>query len=238
MDNQSLKTSTWQRVVVVIVAVLLLLSTVLTYMFIVMSNGSDKTSSNDTDTLINELTAQYDEKYAELEAASAPLSDKYFEGFKGYLSNVKAYNAANANSAILASEDLKVGTGKTLEEGDTDYLAYYLGWCADGEIFDSSFNNSEDPAESTGLKTPLDPSVGLIEGWNQGVVGMKLGGVRQLTISGELAYGDTQEICGEYGAPLKFIILAIEKDETISKLSDELNDIYMQIYMAYYGLSL
>ena len=87
----------------------------------------------------------------------------------------------------------------------------------------------------TALESPIDPSIGLIEGWNQGVVGMKLGGVRELTISGDLAYGDTQEICGGYGSPLKFIIMAIEKDETLAQLNSELDDIYLQLYYAYYG---
>ena len=53
-----------------------------------------------------------------------------------------------------------------------------------------------------------------------------------------ISYGDTQEICGGYGSPLKFIIMAIEKDENLAKLSDELNEIYFQIYMAYYGVSM
>lgn len=83
--------------------------------------------------------------------------------------------------------------------------------------------------------SPLDPSGGLIEGWNQGVVGMKLGGVRQVTMSGDLAYGDTREICGGYNSPLKFIIMAVEPDENVTKLNSELNDIYLQLYMAMYA---
>ena len=67
---------------------------------------------------------------------------------------------------------------------------------------------------------------------------MKLGGVRQLTISGDLAYGDTQEICGGYNSPLKFIILAIEPDAQLAQLQSELEDIYNQLYMVYYGSQL
>lgn len=232
MDEKSLKTSRWQRLGILIIAILLLGGTVFAYLFIFMGSSSSDTSN---DELIADLTEQYDAKAAELEAAAAPLSDQYFDDFSGYLSEVKAYNAASAEAEVLGVKDLKTGTGKTLEEGDTDYFAYYIGWCADGSIFDSSFDDTENP---TALNVPLDASVGLIEGWNQGVIGMKLGGVRQLTISGDLAYGDTQEICGGYNSPLKFIILAIEKDEDIAALNSELDDLYLQLYYAYYGSQL
>ena len=232
MDEKSLKTSRWQRLGILIIAILLLGGTVFAYLFIFMGSSSSDTNN---DELIADLTEQYDAKAAELEAAAAPLSDQYFDDFSGYLSEVKAYNAASAEAEVLGVKDLKTGTGKTLEEGDTDYFAYYIGWCADGSIFDSSFDDTENP---TALNVPLDASVGLIEGWNQGVIGMKLGGVRQLTISGDLAYGDTQEICGGYNSPLKFIILAIEKDEDIAALNSELDDLYLQLYYAYYGSQL
>ncbi len=230
MEEKSLKTSVWQRVVILVIAFLLLGSTVLAYLFIVMS-GNKSSSSAQNEALISELTTQYDAKSAELTEAIKPLSDKYFATLKGYKSEVKAYNAATADAAILEKKDLKVGTGKTLAEGDTDYLAYYIGWCADGSIFSSSFDNNDNP---TALSAPFDPS-STIEGWKQGVVGMKIGGVRQLTISGKLAYADTQEICGGYNSPLKFVVLAIDNDEKISKLLEELNNIWLQLYMAYYG---
>ena len=233
MDEKSLKTSMGQRIAIIIIAILLLGGTFLTYLFVVMGNSGSSSSTVSSEAEINRLTEEYDAKEQEINDAAKPLSDKYFSGFVGYKSEVKAYNSATANSVGLEVKDLKTGTGKVLEEGDTNYLAYYLGWCADGSIFDSSFNDNEDP---TSLKVPLDPSVGLIEGWNQGVVGMKIGGVRQLTISSELAYGDTRDdVCGAANSPLKFIILAIDPDENLAKLNDELDEIYYQLYQAYYA---
>ncbi len=231
MDEKSLKTSWWQRVIIIVVAVLLLGSTMLAYMFIVM-NGNKEGAKNSTDAKVEELTAQYDAKNAELEEASKPLSDKYLASFKSYKSNIKSYNAANANADGLKTTDLKVGDGKTLAENDKDYYAYYIGWCADGSVFDSSFDDYENP---TKLKTPVDPNMGLIEGWNQGVVGMKIGGVRQISINGDLAYGENKEICGGKNSPLKFIIQVIDKDEKIDAINKELDDLYMQIYSAYYS---
>lgn len=233
MDEKQLKTSTWQRIVIVLVAIIMVGTMVVTYIFIVLGNGSS--NKNDTAS-IEELAAKYDEKEMELEEAAAPLSDKYFEGFSKYYTEAKAYNANSANTGGLAIKDLKEGKGKTIEEGDTDYFAYYMGWCPDGSVFDSSFefnDDDKDKEKPVSLNPPLDASIGLIEGWNQGVVGMKLEGVRQLTIPSELAYGNSQEICGTKGSPLKFIILAIEQDDNIMKLNDELNDIYLELYRAY-----
>ena len=233
MDSKTLKTSVWQRVVIVVVALLLLGSTVLTYMFIVMNSNGGQSAENEA--YIAELREQYDAKSEEINEAAKPLSDKYFKTFESFKSQVKAYNATTANNSVLETKDLKEGTGRTLAEEDYDYDAYYIGWCADGTVFESSFDNYDAP---TALNAPLAASSSMIEGWNQGVVGMKLGGVRQLTISGPLAYGDTRKICDEYNAPLKFIVMAIERDETLKKLNSELDNIYIELYMALYGSQL
>lgn len=237
MNESSLKTSWRQRLVIIAVAVLLLGATIATYIFIVLNGGSSSTATNDAD--VAALTEQYEATNAALEEAAKPLSDQYFPIFSKYQSQVKAYNETTAQNSVLKTEDLLVGTGKELTEGDTDYLAYYIGWCADGTIFDSSFDNagSEDEKDATALKSPLDPSGGLIDGWEQGVIGMKIGGVRAITMSGDLAYGDTREICGGYNKPLKFIVMPIKSDEQIVQLTQQLSDIWMQLIMAYYGTS-
>jgi len=236
MDEKMLKTSLGQRIVIVIIALLLLGSTVLAYMFIVISGNQPSTAQKDT---VAELEAQYTAKAEELEELAKPFSDKYFSTMEGYKkSQVKSYNAATVNNEKLKTTDLKTGDGKTLTEGDTDYSAYYIGWCADGTIFDSSFTYADDDTDKetpTGLSAPLVASTGLIEGWTQGVVGMKIGGVRQIAMAGELAYGDTQEICGGTNSPLKFVVMALETDEAIKKANDELSEIYLQLYSAMLG---
>lgn len=235
MDEKQLKTSTWQRVVIVIVAILLLGSTVLAYMFIVMGSGSGR-QNNDEE--IARLEAEYTAKGQAYEEAAKPLSEKYFSEMQSYTSRVKSYNAATANNEKLKTEDLKVGTGRQLAEGDTDYFAYYIGWCPDGTILDSSFDYAEDDTEKDtpiGLKAPLDISnMSLIEGWNQGVIGMKLGGVRQVNIPGELAYGETSEKCGMTNAPLRYAIMAFT-DDNLKQKSTELTEAYLNLYTALVG---
>lgn len=236
MDEKSLKTSVWQRIVIIAVAIILVGSMIVAYMLIVL--GGQKSNSTDNAELeakIAELSERYEAKSAELKEVAQPLNDRYFDSFKGYLSSAKAYNAASANAAGIEVQDLKTGTGRTIGEDDTDYLAYYVGWCPDGSVFSSSYDDNENP---TALNSPFDPSVGTIEGWKKGMAGAKIGGVRQVTMSGDLAYGDTQEICGAKGSPLKFIILSIEPDQKISDLMNELSQIQMEMLSIYYGGSI
>ena len=232
MDQKLLKTSWKQRTVIIVIAVLMVFSFIATYTAILLSNkkSSDNTSSEDNP----ELTAiqeEYQKKANEITEYATTLSGKYFDSFKGYKSRVKAYNATTANSDGLKTSDIVEGTGRELKADDTDYLAYYTGWCADESIFDSSFNDNDNP---TALKTPLSAAAGLIEGWNQGVIGMKLGGVREITIPGELAYGETQEICGGKNSPLKFVIFTFA-DDKMKTLSSEADEIYNRLITAYYG---
>ncbi|MBQ3306522.1 FKBP-type peptidyl-prolyl cis-trans isomerase [Candidatus Saccharibacteria bacterium] len=175
------------------------------------------------------LQEEYSAKQTEVNNYAATLSSQYFNDLNSFRGRVKAYNATTANSDGLKTVDLKEGTGRELAEGDTDYFAYYIGWCADESIFDSSFNDKDNP---TALGAPLSASMGLIEGWNQGVIGMKIGGVREISIPTELAYGDTQEICGGTGSPLKFIVLPIA-DEKLTTLSNELEAIYGKMVEVY-----
>jgi len=77
--------------------------------------------------------------------------------------------------------DIKVGTGAVAQAGQTAKV-HYTGWLTNGKKFDSSVGKS--PYEVT----PLG-SAPVIKGWNEGIVGMKVGGKRQLRIPPELAYG-------------------------------------------------
>ena len=128
---------------------------------------------------------------------------------------------------------LRQGDGKTLTSSDTDYLAYYVGWCADESVFDSSFDDNENP---TAFSKVLDASLGMIEGWNQGVDGMKINGIREITIPGELAYGDSMEICGGKNKPLKFIVMAKAKEDPLKTLAAEIDEAYMRVQYAQYGI--
>ncbi len=76
--------------------------------------------------------------------------------------------------------DAKVGTGDSVKPG-AKVKVHYTGWLTNGDIFDSSVVRKE----------PIEfPLTGVIKGWQEGIPGMKVGGVRRLKIPAELAYGD------------------------------------------------
>ncbi|MGB5113076.1 MAG: FKBP-type peptidyl-prolyl cis-trans isomerase [Mycobacterium sp.] len=82
--------------------------------------------------------------------------------------------------ADLLIEDVTVGDGTEAVPGGTVQV-HYLGVEYDtGEEFDSSWNRGE------AISFPLR---GLIQGWQDGIPGMRVGGRRKLTIPPELAYG-------------------------------------------------
>ena len=77
--------------------------------------------------------------------------------------------------------DLKMGEGDVVAEGAT-VTAHYTGALAkDGTIFESS-KDSGQPATF--------PLAQVIEGWQKGVPGMKVGGIRRLIIPAALGYGE------------------------------------------------
>ncbi|MDD4027071.1 MAG: FKBP-type peptidyl-prolyl cis-trans isomerase [Candidatus Shapirobacteria bacterium] len=86
----------------------------------------------------------------------------------------------------LKIEDIKVGEGYSVKSGDIVSINY-LGILEDGTKFDSSYDRKE----------PFETAIGVgyvIKGWDEGVVGMKVGGKRKLTIPYQMAYG-------KYGIP-------------------------------------
>lgn len=81
----------------------------------------------------------------------------------------------------LVIEDITVGTGAEAKSGDT-ITVHYTGWLTDGTKFDSSVDAGQP------FQFPLGQGY-VIQGWDEGIVGMKVGGVRKLTIPPEMGYG-------------------------------------------------
>jgi FKBP-type peptidyl-prolyl cis-trans isomerase len=81
----------------------------------------------------------------------------------------------------LKTEDTKVGTGAEAKTGDS-VTVHYTGYLTDGKKFESSKDSGQ----------PFTLTLGegkVIPGWEQGIPGMKVGGIRRLTIPAELGYG-------------------------------------------------
>jgi FKBP-type peptidyl-prolyl cis-trans isomerase len=83
------------------------------------------------------------------------------------------------HGADLKTEDLVVGTGPTAIKGSRVWI-HYTGWLGRA-MFDNSKN-----------RQPLDFRLGkgeVLRGWDEGIVGMKVGGRRRLTVPPDLGYG-------------------------------------------------
>lgn len=81
----------------------------------------------------------------------------------------------------LKKEDIREGTGNEAVSGK-EVTVHYTGTLTDGSKFDSSKDGGEPFVFNLGAGQ-------VIKGWDQGVVGMKVGGIRKLTIPSELGYG-------------------------------------------------
>ncbi len=82
----------------------------------------------------------------------------------------------------LKYEDKREGEGQTAKAGDTVDV-HYRGWLDDGTTFDTSRQAGRGPFSFT---------IGagrVIRGWEEGVAGMQVGGIRELEIPAELGYG-------------------------------------------------
>lgn len=82
----------------------------------------------------------------------------------------------------LKIEDLKIGQGPEVKSGDT-ITVHYSGTLINGQKFDSSYDRNQ----------PFETQIGVgqvIQGWDEGLLEMKVGGKRKLTIPPELGYGN------------------------------------------------
>jgi FKBP-type peptidyl-prolyl cis-trans isomerase len=99
-----------------------------------------------------------------------------------YKNNSDKKESAVQETTDFKIEDLTVGTGDEAVAGKT-VTVNYNGTLVDGTKFDSSYDRNE----------PFEFQLGagqVIEGWDKGFAGMKVGGKRKLTIPASMGYGD------------------------------------------------
>ena len=100
----------------------------------------------------------------------------------------------------LKYTDLQEGTGDEARAGK-NVEVHYTGWLEDRTKFDSSL----DPAHPFTFRIGIDD---VIQGWHQGVAGMKVGGRRRLVVPPELGYG--KQGVGRVVPPNAILVFEVE----------------------------
>ncbi len=118
-------------------------------------------------------------------AFSGCVREAAYDATKSEGGKVSGYNTTDnktaSDSSTLVKEDIVVGTGTEAVSGKA-VSVHYTGTLTNGTKFDSSKDRNE----------PFNFTLGagqVIQGWDEGVVGMKVGGTRKLTIPAAMGYG-------------------------------------------------
>lgn len=187
-------TSRSQRIGIWIIVIVFSIGAVATFVGLVIATQNDTA----TQQRITKLSNEYQAKVA---AQTKELSDKYYPILSPYQDQVASFDVKSVTSVTV--NDLVVGDGETITE-NSSYSAYYIGWNPEGKIFDSSIS-------AGALKAPLSVYPGgVIEGWTQGVQGMKTNGIRKISIPADKAYGSTGS--GDLikpNSPIKFVVMIV-----------------------------
>ena len=190
-----------QRIGILVIAIVMVVGTLGSFAMLILANDN---AATEQELLSKEYQAMLEKEQKE----AAELADTYYATFKQYEGSPAEFDAETVGDKVTFV-DLKEGDGEALTKDSTQYRAYYIGWNPKGKIFDGSIDGET-------LKLPLDMSqMRLIDGWYDGVDGMKIGGVREITIPSDLAYGETGQ--GDDippNTPIKFIIMAIPASES------------------------
>lgn len=122
---------------------------------------------------------------------------------------------ASAQAAELEINDITVGTGAEAVN-DMRVSVHYTGWLTDGTKFDSSVDRGQPFAFVLGQGR-------VIQGWDKGVKGMKVGGKRELIIPPELGYGARGTGPIPANATLRFEVelLAVSAQPKVTNIDNE-----------------
>lgn len=208
------KTQRWAILIIMIVTVVGTLGSFAVMVLASQNQSQEKVAYQEALSRYQKEAAEYQKK---LDAQTAALSKKYYAKFAPYSSKVGKYSIDSVKK--LTTADLSAGDGAKID-GSTKFAAYYIGWDANGNVFDQSIDKS-----SKKLKAPLPidglDTASLIAGWKEGMKGMRIGGVRLITIPSDKAYGEQGSTDGSGNQtiapnmPLKFVVMAIPAPEEI-----------------------
>lgn len=184
--------NTAQKVGIWIIAITMLVGTIGTYFLFILANENDQRQAQEQQEELRELQEEQERLQERMALPAEPLP-----GYKA--------KPFDEDVTSLEKEDLKKGEGKEVTSS-SEVTVNYFGWLSDGEIFDSTNRGGE--------VEPIDlPIDGVIEGWQEGLVGAKEGTVRKLYVPSDMGYGPQGSASIPPDAPLAFIIEIVEVKE-------------------------
>ncbi len=184
-----------QRAFALTIAIIFLVTTLATSVLVVMAiiddsknKNADTTQSAATDTPASAADAET----CAIDSLSGQPTLPAPEVFK-----------PSGDVTALATTDIEVGTGDTVKAGDCLVVKYYGTLATSGEKFDENFTTDGGLIFKIGAGS-------VIPGWDQGVPGMKVGGVRRLVLPSDLAYGESGSGAIPANADLVFVVKVLE----------------------------
>jgi len=174
-----------QRIIIWVIAIVMTIGTLGAYFIAMITDPAAEQQADE-----KKAIAAYEEQLKEQWKTNQPLA--------GY----KANSFDKASVTELKIETLKQGDG-TAAAATSTVKANYFGWNSEGLIFDTT--------NKTGTPEPIEFNLGqVIEGWREGLTGVKAGSTVKLTIPAAKAYGDTAIQPGTPTGPLVFVVELVE----------------------------
>ncbi|TYP84759.1 FKBP-type peptidyl-prolyl cis-trans isomerase [Blastococcus xanthinilyticus] len=140
------------------------------------------------------------------DAATSSVAEQVAEEIPADLTEVPDVPESDAPAPTeLEVQDVVVGDGEKAVEGSSVAVKYVGAFYESGEEFDSSWSRGADET------LPVTLGAGqVIEGFDQGITGMQVGGRRVVVIPSELGYGDQDRGPIPAGSTLVFVIDLVE----------------------------
>jgi FKBP-type peptidyl-prolyl cis-trans isomerase len=199
-----------QQIGILVITGVMVIGTLGSFAVMILSDKNQRIEQARLQELSDTYDAATKERQKKVDAQNAELSKRYFATFSKF-KNIPAKFAIDSVTK-LTTKDLLVGSGKKIEKNSA-LSVYYILWNPDGKVLETSIGDGV-------LNTPLAieklGEAALIDGWKEGLVGMKIGGVRLIEIPSDKAYGEagSGDNIGP-NTPIKFIVMAIDKVEEI-----------------------
>lgn len=183
-----------QRAFALTIAIIFLITTIATGALVVMAIIDDNKKSQSVPD-----TSQLDQNTAANAADSSCTIGQVSE--QQALPAPEVYKP-EGDVTELQKTDLEAGSGQEVKSGDCVIAKYYGTLASSGEKFDENFTTTD------ALKFQVGTG-NVIAGWDQGVVGMKVGGTRRLVIPSDMAYGENGSGAIPPNADLVFVVKVI-----------------------------